>query len=139
MVGTNLVWAVGSLRPSLPQKAGASEILKVDGMAAEMPAGRPHDMPITCEPGSAIHLLLMAAKCARNGQSSFMQGSIFRWSRDQRCHLKNKGQTFAQHTVQLVVQYPVGCKSSTAITATSCSADLLLDSAAAVEHGRYRL
>ncbi|CAE7881265.1 fat-7, partial [Symbiodinium microadriaticum] len=50
MVGTNLVWAVGSIRPSIPQKVA-----------------------------------LMICQSLAN------QGSIFRWSRDQRCHLKNKG------------------------------------------------
>ncbi|CAJ1396123.1 unnamed protein product [Effrenium voratum] len=50
MIGTNLVWAVGSVRLSLPRK---------------------------------VFLMIC--------QSMSNQGSIFRWSRDQRCHLKNRG------------------------------------------------
>eukprot|EP00435_Cladocopium_sp_Y103_P045366 s1029_g13.t1 len=50
MIGTNLVWACGSVRLSLKRK-----------------------------------VFLMICQSIAN------QGSIFRWSRDQRCHLKNKG------------------------------------------------
>ncbi|CAK9055134.1 unnamed protein product [Durusdinium trenchii] len=50
MIGTNLVWACGSIRMSLKRK-----------------------------------VFLMICQSIAN------QGSIFRWSRDQRCHLKNKG------------------------------------------------
>ena len=64
MVGTNLVWDVGGIRPSFPQKAVHVTFFEVDGMAGEMPAGRPHDMPITCEPGTAMLLPLTAAKYA---------------------------------------------------------------------------